>query len=173
VLEPGIRREELRTAIGAPAPRVFDDVVRELERRGVIRTAATVVASPEFRIMLAPAQRAAADTFLAAAREAPYSPPPPEAFGLPDRVIAALESMDEVVRVSEQIAYPTEVFDDIRARVIEKLDRDGTITLAEYRDLFDTSRKYAQPTLEALDERRVTRRKGDVRVRFRGQGATQ
>ncbi|HEV2127548.1 MAG TPA: SelB C-terminal domain-containing protein, partial [Thermomicrobiales bacterium] len=40
-----------------------------------------------------------------------------------------------------------------------------------YRDLFSTSRKYAQPTLEYLDEQRVTRRKGDVRVRFRGPGA--
>ena len=76
----------------------------------------------------------------------------------------------EIVRVADQIAYPVEVFDAIRDGVVAWLDREGSITMAEYRDRFGTSRKYAQPTLEHLDELRVTRRKGDVRVRFRGAG---
>jgi selenocysteine-specific elongation factor len=34
------------------------------------------------------------------------------------------------------------------------------------RDLFGTTRKYAIPFLEHLDEQKVTRRVGDVRVRW-------
>jgi selenocysteine-specific elongation factor len=76
-----------------------------------------------------------------------------------------------VERISGQIVYPMNIFETIRQRVLDKLGEDGQITLAEYRDMFGTSRKFAQPTLEYLDELRVTRRKGDVRVKFVGPGA--
>ena len=42
--------------------------------------------------------------------------------------------------------------------------REGTITLAQARDLLGTSRRYAQAFLEDLDRQRVTRRVGDARV---------
>jgi selenocysteine-specific elongation factor len=170
-LEGGMRRDEFRAALGGHDQRVFDELARELERRGVIRSEGAVVARPAFRIQLDASQRQAADAFLAAARANPYAPPAPEAFGLTDGLVLALEATGELVRVADQIAYPADVFDRIRDSVLSKLERDTTITLAEYRDLFGTSRKYAQPTLEYLDERRITRRKGDVRVRYRGAGA--
>ncbi|MGE0543159.1 MAG: SelB C-terminal domain-containing protein [Dehalococcoidia bacterium] len=50
------------------------------------------------------------------------------------------------------------------ADVTEHLRQEGTITLAQVRDMFSTSRKYAQALLEHLDERRITRRIGDERV---------
>jgi selenocysteine-specific elongation factor len=40
----------------------------------------------------------------------------------------------------------------------------GKITVAEVRDMFNASRKYALALMEHLDERRVTRRVGDERV---------
>jgi selenocysteine-specific elongation factor len=39
------------------------------------------------------------------------------------------------------------------------------MTLAQFRDHFGTSRKYAQATLEHLDRLKFTRRVGDDRVR--------
>jgi selenocysteine-specific elongation factor len=41
---------------------------------------------------------------------------------------------------------------------------NGTLTLSEFRDHFQTSRKYAVAALEYLDEKGVTKRKGDARV---------
>jgi len=49
-------------------------------------------------------------------------------------------------------------------RVREHIQKEGSITLAQARDLLQTSRKYAQGLLEHLDERGVTRRVGDERV---------
>ena len=49
-------------------------------------------------------------------------------------------------------------------RIQAHLAAQGTITLAEVRDLFGTSRKYAQAVLEEMDARRITRREGDGRV---------
>jgi selenocysteine-specific elongation factor len=41
---------------------------------------------------------------------------------------------------------------------------EGSISLAQARDLFNTSRKYVQAVLEEMDAQRMTRREGDVRV---------
>jgi selenocysteine-specific elongation factor len=41
---------------------------------------------------------------------------------------------------------------------------NGKITLAEVRDMFNTSRKYAQAVLEYMDEIKLTKRIGDDRV---------
>jgi selenocysteine-specific elongation factor len=50
------------------------------------------------------------------------------------------------------------------ARIVGHLREKGTITLARVRDMFGTSRKYAQALLEHLDQQRITRRVGDERV---------
>jgi selenocysteine-specific elongation factor len=49
-------------------------------------------------------------------------------------------------------------------KITEHIKKHGKVTLAEVRDLFGTSRKYAQAILEHLDEKKVTRRVGDERV---------
>ncbi len=48
-------------------------------------------------------------------------------------------------------------------KVKDVLIRNGKITLAEVRDLFNTSRKYAQALLEHLDVIGMTTRDGDFR----------
>ncbi len=50
------------------------------------------------------------------------------------------------------------------AGVREHITAHGSMTLAEARDAFNTSRKYVQAVLEETDARRITRREGDVRV---------
>jgi selenocysteine-specific elongation factor len=49
------------------------------------------------------------------------------------------------------------------AKVHDALIQNGKITLAEVRDLFSTSRKYAQALLEHLDSSGFTVREGDYR----------
>lgn len=170
-LLPGARRDELAAALEVQSQRGLDNLLHALAQRGALRLDGAVVAAPDFEIELSAEDRRRADAFLAAAEANPYSPPAPSTFELDDALLGALAVTGEIVRVADQIAYPAKVFDEIRRNVVEWLERAGSITMAEYRDQFATSRKYAQPTLEHLDELRVTRRKGDVRVLFRGAGA--
>jgi selenocysteine-specific elongation factor len=44
------------------------------------------------------------------------------------------------------------------------IEASGSITVAQFRDLFKTSRKYALGVLEHLDTEGVTKRVGDERV---------
>ena len=50
----------------------------------------------------------------------------------------------------------------VRAQIADS----GSVTVAAFRDRFATSRKYALALLEHLDERKITRRAGDTRVRY-------
>jgi selenocysteine-specific elongation factor len=48
--------------------------------------------------------------------------------------------------------------------VQETIRTQGSLTLASFRDQFNTSRKYATAFLEHLDSIGITLRKGDFRV---------
>ena len=69
-----------------------------------------------------------------------------------------------LVRTGGGIVYRREDFERMTDAVRTHIEENGSISLAETRDLFGTSRKYAQAVLEELDMRRITRREGDVRL---------
>lgn len=68
----------------------------------------------------------------------------------------------------EKMTYPYLIHRDCWEKALDILQKhiqkEGQITLGEYRDLLNTSRKYAMMILDAMDTRKVTRKTGDVRV---------
>jgi selenocysteine-specific elongation factor len=170
-LRRGMPREEARSRLKLAAPRLFDEVVAAAASRGFVAEDGATLRLPEFRIALDPARRAKADRFLAAIAAQPYTPPAPAEFGLDGAAAAALEELGEVVRVADNILYAPAAYERLVAETLALIDRDGVLTLAGFRDHFGASRKYAQATLEHLDQRRITRRVGDERIRYAGPGA--
>jgi selenocysteine-specific elongation factor len=79
-------------------------------------------------------------------------------------VLAALIEDGTLVRVRENILFHGPAYERMRDGVLEHLQREGAVTVAQVRDMFNTSRKYAIAFMEHLDEVRVTRRVGDERV---------
>jgi selenocysteine-specific elongation factor len=106
--------------------------------------------------------------YLAALKADPHSPPAPDEFGIDRELLGVLEWRGELVQIAGNVAYDASVLDRIRTETLAIVERDGSITLAGFRDHFGTSRKYAQAVLEYFDEQRVTRRAGDERVRGNG-----
>jgi selenocysteine-specific elongation factor len=171
-LRRGMPAEELRSRLklGGP-PRLFDDVTGTAAYEGAIVNDGSTVRLAGFAIQLDERRRNAADTYLAALESAPTSPPAPDEFGIDIETLGALVDLGEVVKVAEGIVFAPAAYKRIEREVLALIDRDGHITLAKFRDHFDTSRKYAQATLEYLDQRRITRRVGDERVRFSARSA--
>ncbi len=171
-LRRGMPKEEVKSRLKLPPPsRLFDDVLATAVADATVVDDGQTVRLPEFRIALDPGRRALADRYLAALLAAPYTPPAPAEFGVDQETLGALEDLGEVVRVGEGVVYAPAAFDATVRETLTIIDREGRVTLASFRDHFGTSRKYAQATLEYLDQRRVTRRVGDERVRFVGAGA--
>ena len=65
--------------------------------------------------------------------------------------------------VSPDVVFRKQDYDSMVATIKDDLVRNGKITLAEARNLFGTSRKYAQALLEHLDAIGTTIRDGDFR----------
>ena len=100
--------------------------------------------------------------FLQALEREPYSPP---TDNQPDpEVLGALVDQGKVVRVGDSVVFAADAYREMTDRVVAHLREHGTITVAEARTLFDTSRKYILPLLERMDQEQITRRSGDERV---------
>lgn len=164
-LRRGMAKEEVRSRLGLPG-RPFEEIIARAAADQMLVDEGDTLRLPEHRITFTPAQQQQIDRYLEALRAAPYTPPAPAEFGIDPEVAVALAETGAVVRVDESIIFARETFEEIQRQVLEIIDRDGSITLAQFRDHFGSSRKYAQALLEFLDHRRVTRRVGDERVRY-------
>ncbi|HSH81960.1 MAG TPA: SelB C-terminal domain-containing protein, partial [Herpetosiphonaceae bacterium] len=166
-LRAGMPREELKSKTGIRSARAFNELLARLQDEGLVVATEQTVRKPDFIPRLSSAQRAAVDTLLRDFAAAPFSPPTRpewEAIG-PDLVGYLLES-GQLVRVSPDVLFSGEGYAKLVEWTVRLLDQGGEVTVATLRDQFSTSRKYALAFLEHLDERRITRRIGDVRVKY-------
>jgi selenocysteine-specific elongation factor len=169
-LRRGMPREELKSRAGISGPpRLFDLVLATAEADGTLVDDGETVRLADFRIVLDFARRGLADRFLAALEAQPTAPPAPGDFGIDPDTLGALIDLGDVVKVADGVVYARQAFATIEREVLALIDRDGSLTLSQFRDHFGTSRKYAQATLEYLDQQRVTRRVDNERVRYSGK----
>ncbi|HXG35501.1 MAG TPA: SelB C-terminal domain-containing protein, partial [Dehalococcoidia bacterium] len=160
-LRPGMPREDLRGRLGLEG-RAFEQALDRWQEEGWLRGNASWARLSEHEPTLSPPQVESKSGLLAALRANPFAP---ELNGLPDPdLLAYLEERGEIVRASESVIFSAEAYRQMTERVLDHLQANGSITLAQVRDMFGNSRKYAQALLERLDRQRVTRRVGDERV---------
>lgn len=139
--------------------------------RGRIRLAGW---EPELR----PELKSARASLLAAFDAGLFSPPSfaEAANGLPSNLAAeALEGLlleGALIcpsglpgAMTGEPAFSRAAVAEARRRLEEHLDRSGETTVAGFRDLVGSTRKYALPLLEWFDREKVTLRRGDLRVR--------
>ncbi|MCL6431307.1 MAG: SelB C-terminal domain-containing protein, partial [Anaerolineae bacterium] len=164
-LRTGMPREELKSRLGLEA-RLYGEVVQRAVAEGVVSATEAVVYLPEHRPRFTPEQERRVEALLGRFRREPYSPPSvseAEAEVGAD-VLGALVEEGRLLRLSDSVLFLPETYQHMLSAVIARLRRGEPVTIATVRDLFGTSRKYAQAFLEHLDRERITRRVGDERV---------
>jgi len=91
-----------------------------------------------------------------------------EEIGAPPNAIAEMLRVgverERFVLVGENLYYPLKTLQQIRMTVQTYIENEGSMTASQFRDLTQSSRKYAVPLLEYFDEIGFTKRVGDVRV---------
>lgn len=75
----------------------------------------------------------------------------------------ALLARGSLIKVGDALYRGTQIA-AIHEKIEGFIDRNGRMTMAEFRDQLGTSRKYAVPLLEWFDSRGITVRSGDVRM---------
>ena len=68
-----------------------------------------------------------------------------------------------VVRINDSMYISKEQYDKMIGRLRDFYSEKKEMTVAEFRDILGTSRKYALPLLEYLDSNKITLRVGDIR----------
>ncbi len=75
-------------------------------------------------------------------------------------IVLLLVDEGEIAKVADGIYTLSSYMEEARSKIVEKLKKDGKITIAEIRDMLGTSRKSAKPILEYMDNIKVTRKTG-------------
>ena len=80
-----------------------------------------------------------------------------------EEMVNALIELDRLVGVSPEVVFRREDYDNMVAQLRQLMAGGKTLTVAQVRDHFTTSRKYALALMEHLDAIGVTVREGDER----------
>ncbi len=160
-LRKGIPREELRSRLGL-SQQAFPWVLERMADEEVLEEEGASIRLPGHRMTLSPAQQKQVDDYIKALESEPYSPP--TGHSLDPELVALLVEEEKVVKVNETVLFAASAYRDMVDRIVAHTREHGKITVADGRDLFDTSRKYILPLMEYLDQQHITRRIGDERV---------
>lgn len=163
-LRRGIPREELKSRLKLSA-RVFNLGLSRLVESGNLKEKGPLVFKPEHQIRFTKVQEDAIQRLVSEFERSPYSPPSiKEARKIVgDDVYNALIDLGLLQQVSEEVVFKKEDYDRMVAEICGLLQKNNSISAAQVRDHFNTSRRYALALLEHLDAIGVTVREGDFR----------
>ncbi len=163
-LRRGMPREELKSRLKL-STRIFNAFVTQLAKRNLLNELSNVAAMPGHEIKFDDGQQAKVQALMRKFAQNPYSPPGVKECQTEadEEIVSALIELHELTAVSPDVIFRKQDYDSMVAQVRAAIQKNGKITLAEVRDLFDTSRKYAQALLEHLDAIGMTTREGDFR----------
>jgi selenocysteine-specific elongation factor len=164
-LRAGMGREALRSGLKLDA-KVFNAAMARAAAQNVVVEEGATVRLPSHEVRLTSDQQRRVDALLAQFRRQPYTTPSykDSVAAVGEEVLGVLVARGDLVQVSPEVLFLPETYEEMVARIRAHIEQEGSITLAHVRDLFQTSRKYAQGLLEHLDETGVTKRVGDERV---------
>lgn len=163
-LRRGMPREELKSRLKL-TPRIFQAASRAWVEANQLAETGTLLRQVQFQPVYTAAQQEAIRLLLARFAASPYAPPSIkeclEQVG--EDVFAAIQERGDLVAVSSEVVFRKEDYDRMTEEVKAYLAKNGSLTAAEFRDLYNTSRRYALAFLEHLDAIGVTVRDGDLR----------
>jgi len=168
-LRRGLPREELKSRLKMPpgqsGTRLFTAVLRKLVSDGSIEEAGSIVFQPGHTIRFNPFQQRQVDQLLTRFAAAPYAPPSVKecVAEVGEDLFAALIDMGDLISLSTEVVFRRVDYDKMVSDLRHLLQTRGTLTAAEARDHFGTSRRYILALLEHLDAIGITQRDGDLR----------
>ncbi|MEK7278496.1 MAG: selenocysteine-specific translation elongation factor, partial [Chloroflexota bacterium] len=145
-LRPGLPREELKSKLKL-TPKVFSAFAAYAVAQGAVAESGVIVRLPTHEVKLTPAQQASVNMLLAAFRRDPSSRNTPSAkeaaAAVGDDVLAVLIERGDLVQASPEVLFLRETYDAMAQAVRAHLLANRAVTVAQARDMFNTSRKYA------------------------------
>ncbi len=164
-LRRGMPREELKSRLKLETA-VFNAAITRLVGQEILAEQGPLVLSPGYEIKFSPAQQQQADGLLARFAQTAYTPPTVKdcLAAVDENVYQALIDLGELLPLSSEVVFRTADYEQAVADVRGLIAEHGSITLAQGRDHWGTSRRYVQALLEYMDGQSITMRQGDGRI---------
>ena len=86
-----------------------------------------------------------------------------ERSGLSAGHLRLLVNQGKLVKVKEDLYFHTEALATLKAKLVDFLKKNGEISVVQFKDMTQTSRKFTIPLMEYFDTNRVTVRVGEAR----------
>ncbi len=174
-MKRGAEDAALRTRLPKDMPgQLISRVLADLQKEGAITSSGQKFAITGHRVELSEpdkkTMKSIEDSFL----KDKFAPPSLEKISPKnpserDRFRSLLNILVEegtLIEVKPGLYFHSKVIDELKKSLEKSIRERGAITVAEFRDLVGTSRKYMVPLLEHFDSIRLTKRVGDKRVLY-------
>lgn len=177
-LEAGISKEELRSKINFDFDnQEFNKIITILAAKNLIKEKENAVALFDFTITFTEAEADLKNNIIDQFLNDLYSPP--SLSELKDKInvanqeeekfnsiISYLISEKTIIRLNSEIFIHSEAVEGSRKILEDYLNKNHEIELGEFRDLIDSSRKYALALLKKFEKDRLIKKNGDKRVLY-------
>ena len=171
-LHAGIQSAELRQKLCKGMERACaDSLISILHQEGKLRKQEDRYALSDFTVTLTKRQRGIREkllkTYVASGIETPITDHVMEGFPQNERpeakqVLESLLTSGELVMLTPQICLCRNAWQTILEAGRLHFETNDSLTLAQLRDLLNTSRKYSQAIIEYFDKIHITKKDGDV-----------
>ncbi|WP_353892996.1 selenocysteine-specific translation elongation factor [Proteinivorax hydrogeniformans] len=162
----GVNKEELKNNLGLDlSSKRLSDLLEILVKTGVIQSDGLYVKLSEFEVTLTEKQKESIDKVEKLLNDAGFQPPAKSELPIEKNLLDYLYQANKIVSINESMVVGTEVLSAGTKRLVKLIKENPEgVTLAQCRDLFNTTRKYIVPLLEYLDGEGITKRVGDKRI---------
>ena len=163
-LRAGMHHSELARRIRVDKS-LADRFIQAWVSENQVKVIDEVIALASFEIRYSQNQKKRIQELNALIDSDPFNPPnlKDARVILTEEVYQALVEQGELVQVSLEVFLRASEYNQMKAYVTHECGKGLLLTLAQFRDHFATSRKYAQAFLEHLDRAGVTIREGEGR----------
>jgi len=164
-LRSGMPREELKSRLKLTS-KTFNILMEKIVGEGALSEVGSLVLLLEHKVRFNSEQQLAVDGLLAQFDKSPYAPPTikDSQTALGEEVYFALVDLGELLPVSSEVVFRVGAHEKMVADVRNLIETHGSLTVAQARDHFKTTRRYVLAFLEHLDSQGITKRAGDARV---------
>lgn len=172
-LKPGLDKEELKGILKTRLnQKILNLAVEGLVKKNHVASEGTYLKEPSFKAGIGKDQQALKEKIAAAIHQGGTQPPLreelPTVLGITDKdakdLLTLLAREGRTVRINDSLHLDKDVLRTVQENLKKHLEQSKEITVAEFRDLTKTSRKFAVPILEYFDTQKITQRVGDKRV---------
>ncbi|HAJ33362.1 MAG TPA: selenocysteine-specific translation elongation factor [Candidatus Atribacteria bacterium] len=167
-LQAGFPLNKFQSYLYYLKPEIFNYLIDSLINTDKIDLKKGIIFLPSRKPKISSQQKVLISKILKILKDNPTNPPNEKTLisqiAGGKEIINFLIQEGEIVKLSDGILLESNNYDIMKNKLIDFLKINGSISIAQVRELLGISRKYIIPLLNKMDEEKITQRKENIRI---------